>query len=47
MRKLCPQTPQIKGAKNSKKQTIEHYKGYFLNTQNFPFTFFFAIKVPT
>jgi hypothetical protein len=28
MKKLCPQTPpQVKGAKNSKKQTIEHYKG--------------------
>jgi len=32
MRKLW--APKVKGVKNSKKQTIEHYKGWFLNTQN-------------
>jgi hypothetical protein len=39
--------PQVKGVKNSEKQTIEHYKGWFLNTQKVPFMFFFAIKVQT
>jgi hypothetical protein len=28
--------PQSKGVKNSKKQTIEHYKSQFLNLQNIP-----------
>jgi hypothetical protein len=30
MRKLWP--PKVKGAKNSKKQITEHYKGQFSNT---------------
>jgi hypothetical protein len=25
--------PKVKGVKNSQKQTTEHYKGWFLNTQ--------------
>ncbi len=39
MRKLWPL--KVKGVKNSKKKTIEHYKGRFLNTQKVPFMFFF------
>jgi hypothetical protein len=31
LKKLWP--PKIEKIKNSKKQTIEHYKGWFLNTQ--------------
>ncbi len=31
MRKLQP--PKVKGVKNSKKQTTEHYQSQFLNTQ--------------
>jgi len=32
MRKL--ELPKIKQVKNSNKQTIKHYKGWFSNTQN-------------
>jgi hypothetical protein len=39
--------PKVRGVKNSKKQTIEHYKGEFLNTQKAPCMFFFAIRVQT
>jgi hypothetical protein len=28
--------PQVKGVRNSKKQTIECYKGQFSNTQKIP-----------
>jgi hypothetical protein len=35
MKNLCP--PKVKGVKNSKKQTIEDFKGQFLNTQKVPF----------
>jgi hypothetical protein len=35
----------VKGVKNSKKKTIEHYKGRFLNIQKFHFMFFFVIRV--
>jgi hypothetical protein len=38
LRKSWP--PKVKGVKNSKKQTIENYKGQFLNTQKVPFTLF-------
>jgi hypothetical protein len=31
MRMLQP--PELKGVKNSKKQTIEHYQSWFLNTK--------------
>jgi hypothetical protein len=34
MKRLWP--PKVKGVNNSKKQTIEQYKGWFLNTRNFP-----------
>jgi hypothetical protein len=40
MRKLWP--PKVKGVKNSKNKTIEHYKGQFLNTQKFHFMLFFC-----
>jgi hypothetical protein len=32
--------PQSEGVKNSTKQTIENYKGRFLNTQKIPFMLF-------
>jgi len=33
MKKLHPQPPpKVKGVKNFKKETTEHYKGRFLNT---------------
>jgi hypothetical protein len=37
-------SPKVKGVKNSEKQTIEHYKGGFLNTHKVPFMLFFSIK---
>jgi hypothetical protein len=40
MRKLWP--PKLKGVNNSKKQTIEHYKGCFLNTQKVPCVLFYC-----
>jgi len=36
MRMLEP--PKLKGVKNSKKQTIEHYQSWFLNTKKIPCT---------
>ncbi len=41
MRKLWP--PKVKGVKNSKKKTIEQYKGQFLNIQKFHFMLFFLL----
>jgi hypothetical protein len=40
MRKLW--SPKIKGVRNSK-NTIEHYKGWFLNTQKVPFMLVFLL----
>jgi hypothetical protein len=39
--------PQSKGGQKLKKKTIEHSKGWFLNTQKVPFMFFFPIKIQT
>jgi hypothetical protein len=35
--------PQSKGGQKLKKQTNEHYKGSFLNTQKVPFMLFFLL----
>jgi hypothetical protein len=40
MKKLRP--PQVKKVKNSKKQTTEHYKGWFLNIQKIPCMLFYC-----
>jgi hypothetical protein len=39
--------PQSKGGQKLRKETIERYKGQFLNIHKVPFMFFFAIKVQT
>jgi hypothetical protein len=37
--------PQSKRGQKLQKETIEHYKGQFLNTQKVPFMFVFVTKV--